>query len=150
LTFIGADDFAPLGDAGDVAISLLRGAGVTVLAVGLILAGDFDAGDGAGADATLEHQFVAGINFVIDAQGPQAGAFKHREIACLRGQTVIRRGNETGLSEGSAGARKTAKSGEPSKAGGPNAIHGHAGRGAGDEQILSNCLRECAGWTAGL
>jgi hypothetical protein len=83
IDLVVADGPGVLEYSSDVAIGLLRGAGVSVLAEGLVLAVDLNAGDCAWADITAQHDAVRRGQIVVEPQRVKAGAFEDRVVPNL-------------------------------------------------------------------
>ena len=100
-----------LHHAGYVAIGLLRSSRISILSERLVLAADFNAGDGAGADVGAQRQPVAVAEVVIQAQRIKARAFEDRKVARLRCQRLIRAGTARSKARSRAGGREACNSG---------------------------------------
>src|SRR5580692_12392764 len=127
--FIVADRPSVLNDAGNIAISLLGRAGISVLPERLVLAADLDPRDRAGTHVSAQRKPIAAADIVVDAQRVQACPLEYGKIPPLRRQRLVRGWHKAWGR--AATRRKTPDSGEAAgQSGWPGSIHRHPRRSA--------------------
>src|SRR6185312_12882303 len=88
IDFVVADHPRVLRGDGQIAISLLRGAGVRVLPERLVLAVDFDSGYRARAYISPQHELLIDGKAMVKTQAIDRGALKNREVPNLGVEAV--------------------------------------------------------------